>query len=105
MFSMFLPISSSDVLFCLQYSDLMKKRKIVLNDKAKIQAVIDELDKKKNEALLKAWEQVNKVGTTVISVFSLQNWMFFFLINKILWGMKKKKKKNKQTNKQTKEKK
>ena len=40
----------------------MKKRKIVLNDKAKIQAVIDELDKKKNEALKKAWEQVNKVS-------------------------------------------
>ena len=47
---------------CLQYTDLMKKRKIVLNDKAKIQAVIDELDKKKNEALKKAWEQVNKVS-------------------------------------------
>ncbi|XP_025078258.1 structural maintenance of chromosomes protein 2-like [Pomacea canaliculata] len=41
-----------------QYADLMKKGKIVLNDKAKIAAVIDELDKKKNEALKKAWEQV-----------------------------------------------
>lgn len=39
----------------------MKKRKIVLNDKAKIAAVIEELDQKKNEALTKAWEQVNKV--------------------------------------------
>ena len=39
----------------------MKKRKIVLNDKAKISAVIAELDQKKNEALKKAWEQVNKV--------------------------------------------
>lgn len=40
----------------------MKKRKIVLNDKAMISAVIAELDQKKNEALKKAWEQVNKVG-------------------------------------------
>lgn len=48
-----------NVLF--QYADLMKKRKIVLNDKAKIAAVIAELDQKKNEALKKAWEQVNKV--------------------------------------------
>ena len=39
----------------------MKKRKIVLNDKIKIAAVIAELDQKKNEALKKAWEQVNKV--------------------------------------------
>lgn len=44
-----------------QYADLMKKRKIVLNDKTKIAAVIEELDQKKNEALTKAWEQVNKV--------------------------------------------
>lgn len=43
-----------------QYTDLMKKRKIVLNDKAKISAVIAELDEKKNEALKKAWEIVNK---------------------------------------------
>ena len=46
---------------CVQYEDLVKKRKIVLNDKAKIAAVIAELDQKKNEALKKAWEQVNKV--------------------------------------------
>ena len=47
---------------CLQYADLMKKRKIVLNDKAKIHTVIDQLDKKKNEAVRKAWEQVDKVS-------------------------------------------
>jgi structural maintenance of chromosome 2 len=40
----------------------MKKRKIVLSDKAKIASVIAELDEKKNEALKKAYEQVNKVG-------------------------------------------
>ena len=52
----------------------MKKRKIVLNDKAKISAVIAELDQKKNEALKKAWEQVNKVQyETVLSVSLFNN--------------------------------
>ncbi|XP_067679791.1 structural maintenance of chromosomes protein 2-like [Haliotis asinina] len=50
-----------------QYNDLMKKRKIVLNDKAKIAAVINELDEKKNEALKKAWEQVNKDFGSIFS--------------------------------------
>jgi len=45
-----------------QYDDLTKKRRIVLNDKAKIAAVIAELDEKKNEALKKAHQQVNKVS-------------------------------------------
>ena len=39
----------------------MKKKKIVENDKLKIMATIRELDEKKNEALKKAWSQVNKV--------------------------------------------
>ena len=61
-------------MFVLQYTDLMKKRKIVLNDKAKISAVIAELDQKKNEALKKAWEQVNKVQyETVLSVSLFNN--------------------------------
>lgn len=50
-----------------QYADLMKKRKIVLNDKTKIAAVIEELDQKKNEALTKAWEQVNKDFSSIFS--------------------------------------
>ncbi|KAL5017230.1 hypothetical protein ScPMuIL_006819 [Solemya velum] len=50
-----------------QYADLMKKRKIVLNDKAKIAAVISELDQIKNEALKKAWEQVNKDFGSIFS--------------------------------------
>ncbi|KAK3612696.1 hypothetical protein CHS0354_042222 [Potamilus streckersoni] len=50
-----------------QYNDLMKKRKIVLNDKAKIAAVILELDQKKNEALKKAWEMVNKDFSSIYS--------------------------------------
>eukprot|EP00112_Aurelia_sp_Birch-Aquarium-sp1_P013858 Seg2963.2 transcript_id=Seg2963.2/GoldUCD/mRNA.D3Y31 product="Structural maintenance of chromosomes protein 2" protein_id=Seg2963.2/GoldUCD/D3Y31 len=43
-----------------KYNDLMKKKKIVEDDKTKIEEVIQELDMKKNEALQKAWEQVNK---------------------------------------------
>jgi len=50
-----------------QYADLMKKRKVVLNDKSKIASVIEELDKKKKEALLKAWEQVNKDFGSIFS--------------------------------------
>ncbi|GFS17315.1 structural maintenance of chromosomes protein 2 [Elysia marginata] len=50
-----------------QYAELMKKRKVVLNDKAKIASVIEELDKKKEAALLKAWEQVNKDFGSIFS--------------------------------------
>ncbi|NXY18119.1 SMC2 protein, partial [Atrichornis clamosus] len=41
-----------------RYNDLMKKRRIVENDKKKILAVIEELDQKKNEALHIAWKKV-----------------------------------------------
>ena len=47
--------------FFSQYNDLMKKKRIVLNDKDKIASVIKELDEKKNEALRNAWKKVNKV--------------------------------------------
>jgi chromosome segregation ATPase len=69
----------------------MKKRSIVLNDKSKIAKVISEMDKKKNEALQKAYEQVNKVSLLlairfytelhnlnadpVTSNLNFQNWM------------------------------
>lgn len=43
-----------------QYQDLIRKKRIVENDKAKISAVIKELDEKKNQALKGAWEKVNK---------------------------------------------
>lgn len=36
----------------------MRKKRIVENDKAKIETVIRELDEKKKEALRQAWEQV-----------------------------------------------
>ena len=39
----------------------MRKKEIVENDKAKIAEVIQELDKKKEEALHTAFEKVNKV--------------------------------------------
>ncbi|PFX31137.1 Structural maintenance of chromosomes protein 2 [Stylophora pistillata] len=44
---------------CNEYNDLMKKKRIVLNDKDKIALVIKELDEKKNEALRNAWKKVN----------------------------------------------
>ncbi|CAE1242244.1 SMC2 [Acanthosepion pharaonis] len=50
-----------------EYNDLMKKRKIVLNDKMKIAQVIAELDEMKKEALKKAWEQVNKDFGSIFS--------------------------------------
>lgn len=53
----------------------MKKRKIVLSDKAKIASVIAELDEKKNEALKKAYEQVNKVGWQYLP----SSWQMFFI--------------------------
>jgi len=47
----------------MKAADLTKKRKIVLSDKAKIAEVIAELDEKKNVALKKAHDQVNKVSS------------------------------------------
>lgn len=51
----------------LQYADLMKKKRTVESDKAKIVAVIRELDQKKKEALRKAWEQVNRDFGSIFS--------------------------------------
>ncbi|XP_028909451.1 structural maintenance of chromosomes protein 2-like [Ornithorhynchus anatinus] len=42
-----------------RYNDLMKKKRIVENDKTKILATIEDLDEKKNEALNIAWQKVN----------------------------------------------
>lgn len=46
------------ILFSLQYNDLMKKKRIVENDKSKILATIEDLDQKKNQALNIAWQKV-----------------------------------------------
>lgn len=50
-----------------QYNDLMKKRKIVLNDKSKIASLIAELDEKKSEALKKAYAQVTRDFGSIFS--------------------------------------
>ncbi|NWU70394.1 SMC2 protein, partial [Pterocles burchelli] len=50
-----------------RYNDLMKKKRIVENDKAKILAVIEELDQKKTEALHIAWKKVNEDFGSIFS--------------------------------------
>uniref|UniRef100_A0ACB8ET47 Structural maintenance of chromosomes protein 2 n=1 Tax=Sphaerodactylus townsendi TaxID=933632 RepID=A0ACB8ET47_9SAUR len=50
-----------------RYNDLMKKKRIVENDKSKILATIAELDKKKNETLNIAWQKVNKDFGSIFS--------------------------------------
>jgi len=42
-----------------EYQDLKEKKSIIEKDKAKIEAVISELEEKKNEALNKTWQKVN----------------------------------------------
>eukprot|EP00696_Hemimastix_kukwesjijk_P018451 gnl/Hemi2/7340_TR2498_c0_g1_i1.p1 gnl/Hemi2/7340_TR2498_c0_g1~~gnl/Hemi2/7340_TR2498_c0_g1_i1.p1 ORF type:complete len:424 (-),score=183.44 gnl/Hemi2/7340_TR2498_c0_g1_i1:130-1290(-) len=50
-----------------EYQDLVEKKKIVENDKLKIEAVIRELDEKKKEALQSTWLQVNKDFGSIFS--------------------------------------
>ncbi|XP_052364150.1 structural maintenance of chromosomes protein 2 [Oncorhynchus keta] len=50
-----------------QYNDLMKKKRIVENDKSKILQTIEELDQKKKEALNIAWQKVNKDFGSIFS--------------------------------------
>ncbi|KAJ8000529.1 hypothetical protein DPEC_G00181060 [Dallia pectoralis] len=50
-----------------RYNDLMKKKRIVENDKSKILQTIVELDMKKNEALNIAWQKVNKDFGSIFS--------------------------------------
>uniref|UniRef100_A0A667X7R3 Structural maintenance of chromosomes protein n=1 Tax=Myripristis murdjan TaxID=586833 RepID=A0A667X7R3_9TELE len=50
-----------------RYNDLMKKKRIVENDKSKILQTIEELDQKKNEALNMAWQKVNKDFGSIFS--------------------------------------
>ncbi|NWT11832.1 SMC2 protein, partial [Vireo altiloquus] len=50
-----------------RYNDLMKKKRIVENDKTKILAVIEELDQKKKEALDIAWKKVNEDFGSIFS--------------------------------------
>ncbi|XP_072716701.1 structural maintenance of chromosomes protein 2 isoform X1 [Ciconia boyciana] len=50
-----------------KYNDLMKKKRIVENDKSKILATIEELDQKKTEALHVAWKKVNEDFGSIFS--------------------------------------
>ncbi|XP_076762636.1 structural maintenance of chromosomes 2 [Xylocopa sonorina] len=50
-----------------QYNDMIKKKKIVENDKGKILETIKHLDDKKKQTLTKAWEQVNKDFGSIFS--------------------------------------
>ncbi|XP_078467200.1 structural maintenance of chromosomes protein 2 isoform X1 [Lampetra planeri] len=50
-----------------KYVDLMKKKRIVENDKTKIFSAMQELDLKKNEALNLAWRQVNGDFSSIFS--------------------------------------
>ncbi|XP_023800124.1 structural maintenance of chromosomes protein 2 [Cyanistes caeruleus] len=50
-----------------RYNDLMKKKRIVENDKIKILAVIEELDRKKKQVLDIAWKKVNEDFGSIFS--------------------------------------
>eukprot|EP01080_Neovahlkampfia_damariscottae_P003009 gene3009-5019_t len=50
-----------------EYKDLLSKKKIVEQDKDKIEQVIKEVDEKKNEAIVKTWEKVNKDFGSIFS--------------------------------------
>ncbi|KAM6036476.1 structural maintenance of chromosomes protein 2 [Theristicus caerulescens] len=51
-----------------RYNDLMKKKRIVENDKSKILSTIEELDQKKTEALNIAWKKVNEDFGSIFSM-------------------------------------
>ncbi|XP_075212071.1 structural maintenance of chromosomes 2 [Lycorma delicatula] len=50
-----------------EYNEMIRKKTIVENDKAKIVAVIKQLDEKKKDALRAAWEKVNKDFGSIFS--------------------------------------
>jgi len=50
-----------------EYSELLRKRKVVENDKKKIQSVIEELDVKKKSELERTWVKVNRDFGSVFS--------------------------------------
>jgi len=50
-----------------EYQDLLKKRDQVTRDKQKIHQTIEELDRKKNEALETTWQKVNKDFGSIFS--------------------------------------
>jgi structural maintenance of chromosome 2 len=50
-----------------EYTELLRKRKVVENDKKKIQSVIEELDVKKKVELQRTWKKVNKDFGSIFS--------------------------------------
>mmetsp|Transcript_29113 Transcript_29113/g.64138 ORF Transcript_29113/g.64138 Transcript_29113/m.64138 type:complete len:1222 (+) Transcript_29113:305-3970(+) len=50
-----------------EYTELLRKRKVVENDKKKIQAVIEELDIKKKSELERTWVKVNRDFGSIFS--------------------------------------
>ncbi|NXC70270.1 SMC2 protein, partial [Anhinga anhinga] len=50
-----------------RYNELLRKKKIVENDRAKILAAIEELDQRKDEALEIAWKKVNEDFSAIFS--------------------------------------
>lgn len=50
-----------------EYNDLVKKKEIILKDKVNIQNAIDELDKKRKDALEDIYEKVNKSINSIYS--------------------------------------
>jgi len=50
-----------------EYTELLRKRKVVENDKKKIQSVIEELDVKKKSELQRTWVKVNKDFGSIFS--------------------------------------
>jgi len=50
-----------------EYTELLRKKKVVENDKKKIQKVIEELDVKKKSELSRTWEKVNKDFGSIFS--------------------------------------
>jgi structural maintenance of chromosome 2 len=50
-----------------EYTELLRKRKVIENDKKKIQAVIKELDVKKKSELQRTWKKVNRDFGSIFS--------------------------------------
>ena len=50
-----------------EYQDLLSRKTIIENDKAKIEQLIAELDEKKNDTLSKTWTKVNKDFGSIFS--------------------------------------
>ena len=50
-----------------EYTELLRKRKVIENDKKKIESVIHELDEKKKTELVRTWTKVNKDFGSIFS--------------------------------------